>query len=41
MFKKIFKKIVKNQTEEKEDNSELRKRPVSKDFKPYPALLKY
>ena len=38
---KVIEKIVKNQTEEKEDNWELWKRPDSKDFKPYPAPWKY
>ena len=39
-FKEI-EKIMKNQTEEKKDNSELWKRPASKDFILYPAPLKY
>ena len=42
MVKRKFKQIEKNsenQKEEKEDNWELWKRPVRKDFKPYPAPL--
>ena len=41
MVKRKFKEIEKNcenQSEEKEDNWELWKRPASKDFKPYQLL---
>ena len=44
MVKRKFKEIKKNsenQTKEKVDNSEQWKRPANKDFKPYPAPLKY
>ena len=43
MVKCKFKEIEKNsenQTKEKEDNSELWKRPASKDLKPYSAPRK-